>query len=406
MSSKLVRIISLLIVGGWTGLLVARGRFWDPPLDRLCEPAHGTAPAVHVIVPARNEAEILPETLPTLLAQRYAGPLAITLADDHSSDGTAARAHWLATEAGAVAIPFSVTSVSARPPGWAGKVWALASGVAAARRTGAQPEYWLFTDADIAHDSTVVARLVATARADRRDLVSLMVQLHCASGWERLLIPAFVFFFAKLYPFAWVADDRRKTAAAAGGCVLISDTMLRAIGGVERIAGALIDDCSLATAVKEAGGRLRLELSSHARSVRSYDSLESIWEMIRRSAYTQLSLSPTILAATVGGMVLLYLVPPVLTVAGAVRRDAVLGLGGVAAWSMLSAAYMPILRRYGQSRAAAPALPLAALLYTGMTIDSALRHWRGRGGAWKGRVYSGTAVAADAPAQAGELTPH
>ncbi len=369
-------------------MLVARGRFWDPPSDRLCAADDCTdAPDVHIVVPARNEAPILTSTLPTLLAQRYAGKLGITLADDNSDDGTAARARRLAAEHGATNI-FSATAVAPRPAGWAGKVWALASGVDAARANGARPVYWLFTDADIEHAPTVVASLVATARADRRDLVSLMVRLRCASNWERLLIPAFVFFFAKLYPFAWVADDRRRTAAAAGGCMLISDRMLRAIGGVERIANALIDDCALAAAVKAEGGRLRLELSDSARSVRAYDSLDAIWGMVARSAYTQLRESPLRLGGAVAGMALLYAAPPAAVAVGLSRRDPILAASGALAWSLMSVAYLPVLRRYGQPAGAAPLLPLTALLYTLMTVDSARRHWRGQGGAWKGRLRS------------------
>jgi hopene-associated glycosyltransferase HpnB len=337
------------------------------------------------VIPARNEAPMLPSTLPTLLAQRYAGTLGVTLADDNSTDGTAARGHWLATECGA-AKTFSVTSVPPRPAGWVGKTWAMAAGVDAARAGGAQPDYWLFTDADIAHDPDVVASLVATARADRRDVVSLMVQLHCESRWERLLIPAFVFFFAKLYPFAWVADDRRRTAAAAGGCVLISEGLLREIGGIACIAGALIDDCSLAAAAKGAGGRLHLELSTRARSLRQYDTLASIWEMVARSAYTQLNESPVLLAGTVLGMLLLYVLPPSAVIAGILRRNRTLGLSGGLTWLLMSVAYVPVLRRYGRPLSDAPSLPLAAGLYTLMTIDSARRHWQGRGGAWKGRV--------------------
>jgi hopene-associated glycosyltransferase HpnB len=392
MSSKFVRIISLLMVGGWTGLLVARGRFWDPPADRLRDPDESPgAPAVHIVVPARDEAPILGKTLPSLFAQRYSGPLAITLADDDSTDGTAARAHWISVDCGATKI-FSVASVPPRPAGWAGKVWALASGVAAARAAGARPEYWLFTDADIRHDPTSVASLVATARADRRDLVSLMVQLRCTSGWERLMIPAFVFFFAKLYPFAWVADDERSTAAAAGGCVLVSDRMLRTIGGVECIASALIDDCALAAAVKSAGGRLRLELSSKAHSVRAYDSLDVIWQMIARSAYTQLRFSPLLLAGTVAGMIVLYALPPLTALAGALRRDKLLGLSGALAWTIMSALYLPVLRRYRQPAAAALLLPLAAMVYSIITVDSARRHAAGRGGAWKGRLQDASSA--------------
>ncbi len=366
-------------------MLLARGRFWDPPVDCLRAPARTPlAPEVHAVIPARNEAELLPRTLPSLLAQHYPGPLGITLADDHSTDGTAARARWLATERGG--HPLTVTSVPARPSGWVGKTWAMAAGVEAARRSGVRPGYWLFTDADIAHDADVVAALVATAQADRRDLVSLMVQLRCTSRWERLLIPAFVFFFAKLYPFAWVADDRRRTAAAAGGCVLISNEFLERIGGVARIAGALIDDCALAAAVKADGGRLRLELTTRSQSLRPYESLGAIWTMVARSAYTQLDESPLLLAGTVAGMTALYVLPPAATLAGLVRRDPLLAASGAVAWGLMSAGYLPVLRRYGQPAIAAPLLPFAALLYTLMTVDSARRHWSGQGGMWKGRV--------------------
>jgi hopene-associated glycosyltransferase HpnB len=380
------------MIGAWTGLLVARGRFWDPPVDRLRHidgDDHEPHPAVAVVVPARNEVAMLPLTLPSLLGQRYRGRLDVILADDHSDDGTADRALELAAATNTLAR-FAIASVPARPHGWVGKTWAMSAGVRAARASGAQPEYWLFTDADIAHDPDIVAALVATARGDRRDLVSLMVALHCRGRWERFLIPAFVFFFAKLFPFAWVADDRRATAAAAGGCILISDRMLRAIGGIERIAGALIDDCSLAHAVKSTGGRLRLELSTRSRSVRPYDSLESIWQMVARSAYTQLKESPALLAGTVAGLTFLYVLPPVATVVGAVRRERALTAGGAIAWAIMSAMYLPVLRRYGQPAFAAPLLPLAATFYTLMTIDSARQHWQGRGGAWKGRVHDTT----------------
>lgn len=347
---------------------------------------------------------MLPATLPSLLAQRYPGRLGITLADDNSDDGTTARAHWLATECGATKI-FSVTAVPPRPAGWAGKVWAMQAGVAAARRAGARPTYWLFTDADIAHDPGTIAALVATARTDRRDLVSLMVQLHCTSRSERLLIPAFVFFFAKLYPFGWVADDRRRTAAAAGGCMLVSDRLLRAIGGLERIADALIDDCALAAAVKGAGGRIRLELSTTARSLRRYQTLDDIWQMVARSAYTQLRESPLLLAGTVGGMLLLYVLPPAAAIVGVLRRDRALAIGGALAWSIMSAMYLPVLRRYGQPAAAAPLLPAAGLLYTLMTVDSARRHWRGQGGLWKGRVRDAAEPAGAPPVGGSPVSP-
>ncbi|GAC1403996.1 MAG: glycosyltransferase [Candidatus Velthaea sp.] len=376
--SSFARTVSLLIAGAWVGLLVARGRFWDPPCDRLCSPSTETAlPAVHVIVPARDEAAVLPRTLPALVAQRYPGAFDITVADDGSDDGTADIVRSLGV---------AVCAVLPRPAGWAGKVWAMASGVADARARGATPAYWLFTDADIAHDPDALAALVATARAERRDMISQMVELRCESAWERQLIPAFVYFFAKLYPFAWVADDRRATAAAAGGCILLSEELLDAIGGLQAIAGALIDDCALAGAVKARGGRLRLELSSRTRSIRPYDGLAGIWHMVARSAYTQLQYSPLRVAATVAGMLALYIVPPAAFALGLARRDAVLARSGAAGWLLLSASFVPMLRRYRLSPLRAPALPFAALLYTAMTVDSMRRHMQGQGAAWKGRA--------------------
>ncbi len=274
------------------------------------------------------------------------------------------------------------------PEGWTGKVWALAEGVAAARASGARPAFWWFSDADVEHDPRTLARLVATAQHDRRALVSHMVALHCASDAERLLIPAFVFFFRMLYPFAWVNDGTRATAAAAGGCVLISDEALVRIGGVERIKGELIDDCALASAVKGDGGTLWLGLATRSRSVRPYASAGAIWSMVARTAYTQLHYSPLLLAGTVAGMLLLYAAPVAATFAGLRRARADLAVPGLAAWFTMAALYAPTLRLYGVPRKNAVLLPAAAALYTAMTVDSARRHARGAGGVWKGRTFT------------------
>jgi hopene-associated glycosyltransferase HpnB len=281
----------------------------------------------------------------------------------------------------------TVVEARPRPDGWTGKVWALAEGVAAARAAGAKPVYWWFSDADVEHDADTLSRLVATAECDHRALVSQMVALHCESSWERLLIPAFVFFFRMLYPFAWVNDDRRATAAAAGGCVLLREDALVRIGGVERIKGELIDDCALAAAVKRDGGGLWLGLATRSRSVRPYRSFETIWSMVSRTAYTQLRYSPLLLAGTVAGMLLLYYVPVAAAFAGARRRRPDLALPGAIAWIVMAAAYAPTLRLYRVRPRNAFALPFAALLYMAMTVDSARRHRAGRGGAWKGRTF-------------------
>ena len=381
----------------WIGLVAARGRFWDASADglRAAEP-DAPAPEVHAVVPARNEADVIARTLDSLLAQDYAGRFSITLVDDRSGDGTALAAR-AAIERAAAFGRVRVVAGRPRPDGWTGKVWALAEGVAAARTGGAQPVYWWFTDADVEHDRDVLARLVATAVAERRALVSQMVALHCASGWEQTLIPAFVFFFRMLYPFAWVNDDRRSTAAAAGGCVLVTDAALRGIGGVERIAGELIDDCALASAVKRDGGGLWLGLATRSRSVRPYRSLETIWAMVARTAYTQLRRSPPLLAGTVAGMLLLYAVPVAAAFAGTRRGRLDLALPGLAAWSLMAAAYGPTLQLYGVHRRRAFGLPFAALLYTAMTVDSARRHAAGAGGRWKGRAFTPPAGRSSAP---------
>ena len=370
------------------GLLVARGKFWDASADRLAEPASEPgAPDVHAVVPARNEADVLGRTLAALLAQRYPGRFTATLVDDRSDDGTGTVARAAVAAAGA-AGRVDVVVARERPPGWTGKVWALAEGVAAARARGRRPAYWWFSDADVEHDPATLARLVATARTHGRELVSQMVELHCADGWEPLLIPAFVFFFRMLYPFAWVNDDRRATAGAAGGCILLADAALARIGGIERIRGELIDDCALATAVKRSGGGLWLCLSTRSRSVRPYRDLATIWSMVARTAYTQLGYSPLLLAGTVAAMLVLYVVPPLALGAGIATRRRDIALAGALAWGAMTAAYLPTVRRYRRPLLLALTLPLAGMLYTAMTVDSALRHARRTGGTWKGRHFT------------------
>lgn len=336
------------------------------------------------MVPARNEADVIAATVAALAAQRYPGPFAATIVDDRSDDGTGTAARG-AIPAG---VPFSVVAARERPAGWAGKVWAMSEGVAAARAAGARPAYWWFTDADVEHEPETLARLVATARTLDRDLVSQMVALHCETPWERLLIPAFVYFFCLLYPFAWINDDRRSTAGAAGGSMLLSADLLERIGGLDAIRDALIDDCRLAAAVKSRGGRLWLTLATRSRSVRPYGGLAPIWGMVARSAYTQLGYSPLLLAGTVAGMALLYAVPPAALAVGIATRRPLLALPGALAWATAARTYAPMVARYRAPGWLAWSLPLAGLLYTAMTVDSARRHLRREGGAWKGRTYA------------------
>ncbi|GAC1540009.1 MAG: glycosyltransferase [Vulcanimicrobiaceae bacterium] len=380
-------VITLASAVAWAFLLVGRGKFWYARVDEHL----GTLPdmsalAIEAIVPARDEAATIGTAIASLAAQRFTGRLRVTLVDDGSDDGTAelALAAAAAVSGGA---PFEALAARALAPGWTGKLNALESGIAHVRAARGAPDYWLFTDADIAHDPGNVAALVAKAERDRLDLVSLMVLLRCESGWEGLLVPAFVFFFAKLYPFAWSNDRRRTTAAAAGGCIVISNAALERIGGLASIAGRLIDDCALAREVKRTGGGSYLGLTARTASIRRYDGLAPLWKMVARTAFTQLGRSYLAVAGAVAGMAFLYLVPPLGTVAGIARRDRGCALAGAFAWCAMACAYGPTARLYRRAPAAAFSLPAAALLYTAMTLDSALAHALRRGGAWKGRTY-------------------
>lgn len=363
-----IGLLALLI---WIVLLVGRGLFWWPRLPEASPPPARWPPVV-AIVPARDEAEVIERSIGSLLRQDYAGDFAIVLVDDHSSDGTADIARRLPG-----ADRLRIVAAPPLPRGWTGKLSAMNRGLAEA----GDAELVLFTDADIVHGPADLSALVARLDDKKRDLVSLMVKLHCDSVAERLLIPAFVFFFAMLCPFAWVADRRRKTAAAAGGCMLIRRTALERIGGLAAIKGELIDDCALARAVKNSGGSIRLDLTREAESIRPYPTLASIWNMIARSAFTQLRYSPALLIGTVIAMALTYLTPPVLLVFGGGAAWL-----GAAAWVAMTIAYMPMVLFYGLSPLWAPLLSVTALIYLGATIASAWRHYRGRGGSWKGRV--------------------
>ncbi|HZT29676.1 MAG TPA: glycosyltransferase [Bryobacteraceae bacterium] len=326
------------------------------------------------MIPARDEAATIGVAIASLAGQDYPGPFHIFLVDDHSSDGTAEAAR-------AAAGPDRLTVLVAPPlpPGWSGKLWALARGVAEA--TPRNPAYLLFTDADIVHAPGSLSRLVAHALAGGFHLVSLMVRLHCRSFVEKALIPAFVFFFFLLYPPAWTADPRKRTAGAAGGCLLIRRDALERMGGIAAIRGEWIDDCALAARVKQRGGRLWLGLGADTYSLRAYAGFAAIGSMISRTAFTQLRYSPWLLAGTVAGMLVTYVLPPL----------AVATAAGAAAWLLMMLAYTPTLRYYGRSLLWAPCLPLVSLFYTAATLHSAVEHRRGRGGAWKGRVRGSTA---------------
>ncbi len=372
----------------WVGLLTAWGQFWraDQRLDSRDMPDPPNWPRVAVVIPARNEAALIGTAMRSHLTQSYPGEVSVVLVDDQSTDGTAAIAQQAATALGQ-ADQLTVLPGTTLPGGWAGKLWALDQGFRHLQQQPNLPDYVLFTDADIEHDVASVQRLVTQAAAHQLDLVSLMVQLRCQSFWEKLLIPAFVFFFQMLYPFPWVNNPAKKTAAAAGGCALIRFSALERIDGLRAIKDALIDDCALGAEVKK-GGPIWLGLSTTIRSLRPYPDLISIWNMVTRSAYTQLNYSPWLLGGTVLGMVLVYLASPLGILLGFAWGQPWLLLLGVAGWLLMAVAYWPTVRLYGGQRPWALALPLIAVLYLLMTVDSARRHWQGQGGAWKGRVYS------------------
>lgn len=342
--------------------------------------------SICAVIPARNEAELLPATLKSLLLQTYAGTFTVILVDDHSTDGTAAVARQTAAALGK-SEQLQIISAQPLPAGWSGKLWAMHQGIQAA--TLLAPDYILLTDADIEHDPENLQRLVTQATSKKLNMVSVMVRLRCESVWEKLLIPAFVFFFEKLYPFRWVNDPHKPTAAAAGGCILIRQTALDRIGGIESIRQALIDDCALAQAVKGDGeSRIWLGLSDYTRSLRPYPSLATIWDMVKRTAFTQLNYSFLLLIGTMLGMSVLYLAAPVGLLTGLAMGDRMLASVSLVNWLLMAGAYYPTVRFYRCQPILAVSLPLIAFLYTLMTVDSAVRYWQGRGGAWKGRVYS------------------
>ncbi|MEH1838307.1 MAG: glycosyltransferase [Nostoc sp.] len=506
--------LMLLSLTIWLGLLCFWGQFWRTDQQLEVETLYTTSlqslPVVCAVVPARNEAQLLPTTLRSLLLQDYPGSFNVFLVDDRSTDQTANFAKGVAHAVGKPQQLHIISGVSL-PPGWSGKLWAVEQGINNASKFA--PDYFLLTDADIEHDPGNLRRLVAKAVQEDLDLVSVMVRLRCESFWEKLLIPAFVFFFQKLYPFRWVNNPNNPTAAAAGGSILIAREALERIGGIQVIRQALIDDCTLAQAVKRgtgntslpkaapmtsslpcgtlrvaclrAGvrqdqggpvhrwghfstrgcandklpslrdamrsllksrgttslgrpsaslgtreefsqspltlseaegmpnphapnphwasprfakvgapsspirsqGRIWLGLSNLTQSVRPYDSLATVWDMVARTAYTQLNYSPLLLLGTLVGMALIYLIPPVCVILGAVWSNWAIAFTGLLGWLLMTFAYYPIIRFYKCSLWFAFSLPAIAFLYTLMTLDSALRHWQGRGGAWKGRVY-------------------
>jgi hopene-associated glycosyltransferase HpnB len=359
--------LAVLALLAWAYLALLHGNFWQAgPMLHAAAP--NAAPPVAIVVPARDEAALLRPVVASLLAQDYGGEFRVVLVDDASSDGTGDLARRLGA---------TVVTGAARPAGWAGKLWAVHQGVAAT-----DAPWLLLTDADIVHAPRHLATLMAQAERSGADMVSEMVALNCTSAAERALVPAFVYFFQLLYPFARVNDAGSEVAAAAGGTVLIRRAALARIGGIAAIRGCLIDDVALAKAVKP-GGAIWLGHSVLARSIRPYPAFADIWRMVARSAYVQLRCSPLLLAGTTLGLALVFVAPPALALFG---QGAARWLGA-AAWAAMAATFLPTLHRFGLSPLRALLLPAASVFYMAATLGSALDHHRGRGVVWKQRAY-------------------
>jgi len=368
----LVGALSLAI---WLVLIFAHHGFWlaaeRDTRDVPAEPAKW--PEVAVVVPARDEAGVIALSVQSLAVQDYEGPLRIIVVDDSSSDGT-----------GQIVRALGLSRVEVEPgrplaAGWTGKLWAVSQGV---KRAGSSPCYLWLTDADIEHSPDTLRTLVSRAEAGGLSLVSLMAKLRCESPAERMLIPAFVFFFQLLYPFAQV-NSPKGLGAAAGGCVLVRREALEGAGGIEAIRNALIDDCALGGLIKRQG-RIWLGLTDRSRSIRRYDSFSAVAAMISRSAYAQLGYSPLLLLGTIAGLALVYAAPPLL----AILTSGLPRLAGATAWALMAMAFQPMLAFYRRSWLWGVALPAIAAFYAGCTLLSAWQHVRGRGGTWKGRVQT------------------
>ena len=377
-----------MVLAIWFYLVAARGGFWaagprdddTPPWDGSS--SGGSWPNVVAVVPARDEADCVGTAVASLLAQAYQGAFTVVLVDDQSRDGTAQVAREAAAAAGA-ADRLTVLSGRPLPAGWTGKLWAQQQGVELAENLAQPPVYLLFTDADIVYAPDALANFVARAQSGGTVLTSLMAKLRCKSFAERMFVPAFIFFFQMLYPFAWANNPRRATAAAAGGCMLVRRDALREAGGMAAIRDALIDDCALAKQLK-ARGPIWIGLTERVHSIRAYPEIADIRRMVSRTAYAQLRYSPLLLAGTVLGLAITYLAPVALAIFATGGPQFV----GIFVWLLMAFVFKPTVRFYRLSGLWALALPAIAAMYMAFTIDSAYQHARGRGGMWKGRAQA------------------
>lgn len=393
-------LIAFIALAAWVYLLFCRAGFWraDQRLDHAetAQSAFAAWPEVVAVIPARDEAEAIGAVLSAHLACDYPGRFSVILSDDGSTDGTADIARRAAEEAsrdsGAKERDFSIVRTPEKPAGWSGKLWAVHNGLAHAKETTPDAAYVLLTDADIVAATDTLRRMVAKAETGGLSLASLMAHLDARAQWGGILIPAFIYFFQMLYPFARANDPADNMAAAAGGFMLVRADALHAIGGVESIKSDLIDDCALARRIKDISPTSKIWIGlaeEEAVSRRDNRSLHSVWNMVARTAYAQLGYSPVMLAGTLIGMALIYLAPPLIALTLFWHGSSVAVLLALVTWGLMAYSYWPTLKLYGREPWEASLLPLAAGLYTAMTFSSAMRHWRGQGGQWKGRTYAG-----------------
>lgn len=374
----------------WVYLIAFNGWFWlaNQVLDAASGQRQAIWPAVVAVIPARNEAESISAVTKSHLATNYPGDFSLIVVDDQSNDGTGDIVRALGAGS---KRDVHVISGKTLPEGWSGKIWAVHNGLQAAETLVPEAAYVLLTDADITHAPDALEKLVHKAEHDKRVLVSVMAHLDARGLWGALLMPAFIFFFQKLYPFASTNNAKSSAAGAAGGCMLINRAVLEEIGGVESIQGSLIDDCSLAHALKDPKGAKRsifLGFDDGVVSLRDNRALNTIWKMVARTAFTQLGFSKLALIGALVGMVLTYLIAPIAFFTLPLHGSILACTLGLVAWFLAMAAYRPTLARYKKNRLWALLLPLSAMIYMAMTFSSAFNHWRGKGGAWKGRTYS------------------
>ncbi|HXI86095.1 MAG TPA: glycosyltransferase [Parvularculaceae bacterium] len=380
--------LAALALALWVYLAFGRAFYWRAR-ERLGNPSPPTAwPEVVAVIPARNEGESIGVVIAAHMASDYPGRFSIVLVDDGSDDDTAALAREAAN---ASSRRLEIIEGAPLAPGWTGKLWAMQQGIERARVAAPEARYLLLTDADIVHAPSTLRRLVAKAENDDLALASLMARLDARGVWGSLLIPAFIYFFQQLYPFPLANNAKSRTAAAAGGCMLVKVDALEAVGGVAAIRGEIIDDCALAALLKSAGAPRRIWIGlaqTEVVSLRDNRRLSSIWDMVARTAYVQLRRSPVLLAAVIFGMGVLYLSPPALVFALPLHRNVAAFALAAMAYGLMAASYRPTLRLYGEPAWRAALLPLAGFFYALMTFSSAFRHWRGAGGRWKGRSYA------------------